>query len=203
MLRSRIEHQFKVDVIPSIAANAETHLAFKVKTEEEVGRCIDGVAEQIGLNHRAAIKAEMKRREEAKQEKIRLQQQIEKETQERRQRRANMRERLRIEALQDFIQDYTIRTAQLSEWRPSMPVLDFRDYSQNESCVYTFGGLLGEVILVLSTVNDYILSLPSQYNSLSFFDIENYLTSMLQQTPDLPKEALKLELVSDPSVKPG
>jgi hypothetical protein len=124
-------------------------------------------------------------------------QQIEKETRERRQNRANMKEQIRLENLEDIIVNQVIKPAPTGEWNPKISVQDLRDINRTDNtCFYTFGGLLGEIILTLSTVNDYILAQPQQFSGLNFFDIEHYLTVLMNN--DFPLNAVKLDLVSNP-----
>lgn len=160
------------------------------------------VATKMGSNHWYAIKAEMQRREEVNQARIARQLQIEKETKERRQNRANMREQIRISNLQELITNTIIKMAPNGEWNPRIPVYDMRDYrSFSDPCIYTFGGLMGELVLCLTTINDYILAIPGNYNALNFFDIEAFIATMMGAESIFPKEAVSFQLVRDPSIR--
>ena len=70
-----------------------------------------------------------------------------------------------------------------------------------EPCFYTFGGLLGEIIMTLTSVNDYILALPNHFNGLTFMDVEHFITVLMSPESNFPKEAIKLELTHDPSYR--
>lgn len=70
---------------------------------------------------------------------------------------------------------------------------DMRDYRNiADSCIYTFGGLVGEMCLVLTTLNDYILAMPGNLNALNFYDIENFIASMMGSESPFPKEAVNI-----------
>ena len=108
-----------------------------------------------------------------------------------------MKEQMRLENLEDIIVNQVIKPAPTGEWNPKICVQDLRDINKTDNtCFYTFGGLLGEIILTLSTVNDYILAQPQQFSGLNFFDIEHYLTVLMNN--DFPLNAVKLDLVSNP-----
>lgn len=144
----------------------------------------------------------MRRREQVNQEKIRERLQIEKETRERRQNRANLREQIRISNLQEVIVNSVIKPSPMGDWNPKVPILDVRSARKvSEPCLYTFGGLLGEIIMTLTSVNDYILALPNHFNGLTFLDVEHFITVLMSPESGFPREAIKLDLINDPSYR--
>jgi hypothetical protein len=125
--------------------------------------------------------------------------QIEKETKERRQNRANLREQLRISILQEFIINSIVKPSPMNEWNPKIPILDVRQHKRiSEHAFYTFGGLIGEIIMTLTSVNDYILALPNHFNGLTFLEVEHFLTVLMAPESNFPKESIRIELTHDP-----
>jgi hypothetical protein len=95
-----------------------------------------------------------------------------------------------------------IKPSQVGDWSPKVPIFDVRcGRKVTEPCFYTFGGLLGEIIMTLTSVNDYILALPNHFNGLTFMDVEHFLTVLMSPESHFPKEAIKLELTHDPSYR--
>jgi hypothetical protein len=163
------------------------------RVEQELDFVVKHVTSKMGNNHWLSIKQEMQRRDEVNKEKATKQLQIEKETRERRQNRANMREQIRIASLQEQIANSLIKFAPTGEWNPRIPVQDMRDYRNiADSCIYTFGGLVGEICLVLTTLNDYILAMPGNLNALNFYDIETFIAAMMGSESPFPKEAVNI-----------
>ena len=175
----------------------QVELEFPTQVEQTVNIMLKNASDDLGSKHFQAINAEKKRRADKKAEEIRRQQQIEKETKERRQNRANQREKIRIEILEETIIN-DVKLAPTGEWSPKMAVFDLRELNDHhdQPCIYTFGGLLGELVLTLSTINDYILANSQHLSGLNFFDIEHYISVLM--TTEFPPQALKLDLVEDP-----
>lgn len=134
-------------------------------------------------------------------EKIRLQDQIKRETKERRQTRANMREQLRIANLQEIVINNIIKTSPLIEWTPKFHILDVRSYRHtNEPYICVFGGLVGELIMTFSSLNDYISANPNNREGLGVHDFETFISTLMGHETHFPKEALIIELTNDPSI---
>lgn len=95
-----------------------------------------------------------------------------------------------------------IKPAPIGDWSPKVPIFDVRcSRKVSEPCFYTFGGLLGEIIMTLTSVNDYIQALPNNQNGLTLIDVEHFLTVLMSPESHFPKEAIKLELAYDPSYR--
>ena len=87
----------------------------------------------------------------------------------------------------------------MNEWSPKIPILDIRQNKKIvENSFYTFGGLLGEIIMTLTSVNDYILALPNHFNGLTFVEVEHFLTVLMAPENNFPREAIRLEFNRDP-----
>ena len=134
-------------------------------------------------------------------EKIRFQDQIKRETKERRQTRANMREQLRIANLQEIVINNIIKSSPLIDWTPKVPILDVRSYRHmTEPYICVFGGLVGELIMTFSSINDYILANPNIREGLGVHEFETFISALMGPETHFPKDALMIELTNDPSI---
>lgn len=111
--------------------------------------------------HKAAIKAEMQRREDLKNEKRLAEEAAARAKERRRERRMCLKEQKRILELQDVLQLTVVPACELKEYSVQMPIYDIRDYKQaaeNGPGIFTFGGLIGEIIISLSAFNDTMIN---------------------------------------------
>ena len=114
-----------------------------------------------------------------------------------------MREQLRIQNLQELIVNNIVKVAPLHEWSPKIPISDLRTYkSSSDPCVFVLGGMIGELLMTLSSINDYMIAVPNQNNSLSHEVLDHYLTVLMSESV-FPRESIMLELTHDPSLIQG
>lgn len=94
-----------------------------------------------------------------------------------------------------------IKVSPMSDWTPKIHILDVRSYKpMTEPCVYVFGGLLGELIMTFSSINDYVLANPNIRDGLGPQEMENFLTALFAPGAEFPKDSICLELTNDLSM---
>ena len=71
----------------------------------------------------------MDRREKNRLAAIQKAEQTKRETEERKTNRANLREKLRIHKIEQVVLKEILQPAPLYEWKPSIPILDVRQYN--------------------------------------------------------------------------
>lgn len=94
------------------------------------------MASKRALTHKQAIFNEIRRREEAQKAEIKRQIEVERATKLRKQNRANLRERIRIKTLEDTLVNNVIIPAPLQDWSLKMPIMDVRDYINEDVTNY-------------------------------------------------------------------
>ena len=134
----------------------------------------------ISLNHKQAIVKELNKRQEAKKEAMRKKKEAEEEKRKRKERRNALREKRRIELLEEQILKDIIQAGRLEEYSTKMKVYDIRDPETNDDGIVILGGFVGELIMTLTCLLDYILASP-QNQSFNFTQetIEQFLTDLL------------------------
>jgi hypothetical protein len=73
-----------------------------------------------------------------------------------------------------------IQTADLAEYTPKMRIYDVKDpYAQNDGIIL-IGGFVGELILTLTCLLDYILASPQNQNFIFSVDlVEHFINDLL------------------------
>jgi len=78
-----------------------------------------------------------------------------------------------------------------------MPIFDVRDYDQTVPGVYLIGGFIGELIITLTCLQDYILANPQNQNfAFKQDELDQFLVDLLAFN-DYPEEICYLPLVED------
>mmetsp|Transcript_22061 Transcript_22061/g.29484 ORF Transcript_22061/g.29484 Transcript_22061/m.29484 type:complete len:366 (+) Transcript_22061:1107-2204(+) len=111
--------------------------------------------------HKKAIQAEMQRREDLKNEKRRQEEEAARAKERRRERRMCLKEQKRISELTDVISLNVVPAAELKDYTVSMPIYDVRDYklaAENGPGIFTFGGLIGEIMISLSAFYETMIT---------------------------------------------
>ena len=160
----------------------------------------------------------MNRREKNRLEAIRKAEQIKKETEERKTNRANLREKLRIYKIEQIVQKEILSQAPLVEWKPSIQVLDVRQYIAESyetnisnisgkspqgipGSIYVLGGMIGEIIVTLNCLQDVIRAKPDQANFIfTQQDLENYFMAVFAGDSGFTTGAVSLDLLSNPEL---
>ena len=160
----------------------------------------------------------MNRREKNRLEAIRKAEQIKKETEERKTNRANLREKLRIYKIEQIVQKEILSQAPLVEWKPSIQVLDVRQYIAESyetnisnisgkspqgipGNIYVLGGMIGEIIVTLNCLQDVIRAKPDQAKfTFTQQDLENYFMAVFAGDSGFTTGAVSLDFLSNPEM---
>jgi hypothetical protein len=112
-----------------------------------------------------------------------------------------MREQLRIANLQEIVINNIIKTSPLIDWTPKVQILDIRSYRHMaEPYICVFGGLVGELIMTFSSMNDFINANPNNREGLGVHDFETFISVLMGPETNFPKDSLVIELTNNPSI---
>lgn len=125
---------------------------------------------RMAKSHKAAIIKEQNRRAEKKKLQMQKKLQEEDERRLRKEKRAALREEHRLGNLQESLLAQMIQTADLAEYTPKMRIYDVRDPGASNDGIILIGGFVGEIILTLTCLLDYILASPQNQNFI--FNVE-------------------------------
>lgn len=131
-------------------------------------------------SHKASILKEHKKRDERKKALQQSRLQEEEERRLRKEKRAALRERKRLADLKVSLQQELIQRAEMKEYNPSMKIYDVRDNVASSDGVIIIGGFVGELLITLTCLLDYILASPANQNFVFSSDmIQQYLLDIL------------------------
>jgi len=85
---------------------------------------------------------------------------LEDERRKRKERRAALRERHRLASLKDLILKEIVAVANLEEYTTKMRIYDIRDPNASNDGIIVVGGFVGELIITMTCLLDYILASP-------------------------------------------
>ena len=111
-------------------------------------------------SHKAAIITELNKRQERMKAEMQKKLEEEDERRIRKEKRAALRERKRLTDLQELIMREVIQQGDLQEYTPKMRVYDVRDPVSSSDGVILIGGFVGELVITLTCLLDYILASP-------------------------------------------
>ena len=111
-------------------------------------------------NHKAAIITELNKRQERMKAEMQKKLEEEDERRIRKEKRAALRERKRLTDLQEQIMRDVIIPADLQEYTPRMRIYDVRDPVSSSDGIILIGGFVGELLITLTCLLDYILASP-------------------------------------------
>lgn len=114
--------------------------------------------------HKTAIIKEQNRRAEKKKAELQKKLQEEDEKRIRKEKRAALREEHRLTNLQEALLNQVILNADHQEYQPKMRIYDVRDPNASNDGIILIGGFVGEIILTLTCLLDYILASPQNQN---------------------------------------
>lgn len=147
-------------------------------------------------SHKEAISKEAKRIDDKRKEEQRIQREKEEAKRLRREARAAARERKRIIDLKNRIITELINPSQLSDIfkADTHRVFDVRDPHHREGGIFIIGGLVGELLITFTCLNDYILANPSNQNFNFSSDIFRKFLRDLLVNMNFPDGALTLHV---------
>ena len=125
--------------------------------------------------HKAAILAEMRRREQNLKDAAKAKKEKELATSRRKEKRRAMREVKRIGELQQNILTHITEPAQKRDFKADIPVFDIRTYTDKEG-LFVIGGYFGELLITLSAI---IEALDNKDFSFSSELLNRYLSEVI------------------------
>ena len=131
-------------------------------------------------SHKAAIIREQNRRHEKAKAKEQARLEADEQKRIRKQKRAALREQQRLENLQDVILNQIVKQADMQDYRLSLNVYDVRNTVASSDGVIIIGGFVGELIMSLTAMLDFILANPQNQNFVYTEDLmEQFLIDLL------------------------
>ena len=112
------------------------------------------------IAHKQSIVKELNKRQEKKKEELRKKKEEEDAKKRRKDRRAALRERDRLGKLKTLIMETVLTPAEQQDYTTKMKIYDVRDPTMTNDGIVLIGGLVGELIITLTCVLDYILADP-------------------------------------------
>ena len=103
----------------------------------------------------------MQRREDLKNEKLRQEAEAARAKERRRERRMCLKEQKRINELTDVLTLSLLPASELKEYSVAMPIYDVRDFklaAEGGPGIFTFGGLIGEIMISLSAFHEMMIT---------------------------------------------
>lgn len=173
--------------------------------EEDVSDVVEVLVREKAGEHRQAIKNEMQRREDKKNEAARIKREAERAQARRRERRRCLREQVRITLIQDKILDTVFEGSEKIDYNSQVLIHDIRDYateaeSENPQALYVIGGFVGELIITFTALYDFLLANPANEGfRFTSESMEKFLNDVLPE--DYPADIVSIKLVSDPLSK--
>ena len=159
LLRSKKEFSMGYHMVPALYEQIKLE-GFEDKDRNDVIQ----ESIQVGMvgraiNHKKAIEAERLRREELKNEKLREEQEAARAKERRHERRKCLKEQKRIGELSEVLMLNVIPACEQREYTSALPIMDVRDYNpENPVGIYTFGGLVGELMVTLNSLQENLTS---------------------------------------------
>ena len=158
---------------------------------------------QIGLmnraaSHKRAIRAEMQRREDLQNEKLREEADAKRAKERRRERRMCLKEQKRIQELSELLMITVVPATEQKEYTVAVPVYDVRDEfnAASPAGIYTFGGFIGELMMTLSSLNEHMGKLEGSVFEMKSEGIMKFLEEALVE--GYPQGICFLRVAKDP-----
>jgi hypothetical protein len=118
----------------------------------------------------------------------------------RKERRNALREAYSLHKLTDTLTTSIIAAAARQEYTPSVAIYDIREYHpQREVGVCVLGGFIGELLLTINALNDYIMSNPHLVEfKLTSEQIEKFLEEWMRST-EFPEGTCVVKITKEAS----
>lgn len=160
-----------------------------INTQSNLDCLVNEQMTGMSKSHKASIIKELTRRAEKKKNEMQKKLQEEDERRLRKEKRAALREEHRLNTLQESLMNNMITVADLQDYVPRMKIYDVRDPNATSDGLILIGGFVGELIMTLNCLFDYILASPQNQNFQFTPElVEQFLTELLgneeNQFPD-------------------
>jgi len=169
LLRSKKDYSMGTLFVPALYNQIKLEMIEEDDKQKLIEETIHSGLGDRAKKHKKAIQAEMQRREDLKNEKLREEAEAKRAKERRQERRMCLKEQKRILELSDTLQLSVVPQSDQRDYTSasSCPVYDVRDYKlavENGPGIFTFGGLLGEIMISISAFHETMITkmeLPS------------------------------------------
>ena len=163
LLRSKKEYSMGSHFVPALYNQIKLEMIEEEDKQKLIEETVQSGLGDRARKHKRAIQAEMQRREDIKNEKLRQEAEAKRAKERRQERRMCLREQKRIQELADTLQLAVIPQAELRDFSgaATCPVYDVRDYKlaiEGGPGIFAFGGLIGEVMISLSAFYETMIT---------------------------------------------
>ena len=156
LLRNRKEFSMGSHFLPALYQQIKLELIEDNDRSELIEETLSTGLTNRAMNHKKAIQNEMQRREDNKNEKRRLEEEAARAKERRRERRMCLKEQKRIGELQEILMITVIPGAEQREYSVNTPIYDVREYGDLPSGIYTLGGFIGELMISLHGLHEFL-----------------------------------------------
>lgn len=163
-LRKAVDFSIGTHFVPDLYGQIRSDMQIHANTQNNLDQILNERMTLMSKSHKAAIIKEQNRRAEKKKLELQLKLQEEDERRLRKEKRAALREEHRLNNLQESLITQMIQNAELQEYTPRMKIYDIRDPAASSEGIILIGGFVGELILTLTCLLDYILASPQNQN---------------------------------------
>lgn len=179
-LRKPIDFSIGSHYVPQLYGQVKADMQTYVNSQNNMDGLMNDQMTSLAKSHKAAIIKEQNRRAEKKKLEMQKKLQNEDERRLRKEKRAALREEYRLSNLQESLMTQMIQNADLQEYTPKMRIYDVRDPVASNDGIILIGGFVGEVILTLTCLLDYILASPQNQNFVFNPDLlEQFINDLL------------------------
>jgi len=179
-LRRPVNLSMGMSYVPQLYNQITSDMQSHQSTQTQLDQMLHNTMIGYAKNHKAAIITELNKRQERMKAEMQKKLEEEDERRIRKEKRAALRERKRLTDLKELIMKEVIQSADLQEYTPKMRIYDVRDQSASSDGVILIGGFVGELVITLTCLLDYILASPQNQNFMFTVDmVESFLTELL------------------------
>ena len=159
LLRSKKEFSMGYHLVPALYEQIKLEGFEDEDRKDVIQDTIQVGMVSRSINHKKAIQAELQRREEVKNEKLREEQEAARAKERRHERRKCLKEQKRIQEFNEVLTVQVVPACEQREYTNALQVLDVRDYNpEAPAAIYTFGGFIGELIITLNSLQENLTS---------------------------------------------
>lgn len=170
-LRKPSELSVGLTYVPMLYKQIQSDINMHKSTQVQLDQMLNESMQSFAKGHKQAIQKELKKREEKRKAELQAKLEAEEEKRLRKEKRAALRERKRLTDLKEQLLKDVIQTAEMKEYNTAMKIYDVRDNLATSDGIIVIGGFVGELIITLTCLLDYILASPQNQNFMFTSDM--------------------------------